>query len=53
MCVCLRAELAEIGFAFCTESLEAKLQKHKETAVEDLTGETPATQQTGPGRPDR
>ncbi|XP_077956235.1 tetratricopeptide repeat protein 19, mitochondrial isoform X2 [Gasterosteus aculeatus] len=37
-----KAELAEIGFAFCTESLEAKLQKHKETAVEDLTEEQEA-----------
>ncbi|XP_037314080.2 tetratricopeptide repeat protein 19, mitochondrial [Pungitius pungitius] len=37
-----KAELAEIGFRFCTESLEAKLQKHKETAVEDLTEEQEA-----------
>ncbi|KAM8850158.1 tetratricopeptide repeat protein 19, mitochondrial isoform 2-T2 [Spinachia spinachia] len=37
-----KAELAEIGFRFCTESLEVKLQKHKETAVEDLTEEQEA-----------
>lgn len=40
MCVCLRAELAEHGFRFCTESLEAKLKKQKETPPEEQTGES-------------
>ncbi|XP_034412310.1 tetratricopeptide repeat protein 19, mitochondrial isoform X1 [Cyclopterus lumpus] len=37
-----KAELAEHGFRFCSESLEAKLQKHKETAAEDQTEEQEA-----------
>ncbi|KAM6920167.1 tetratricopeptide repeat protein 19, mitochondrial [Lycodopsis pacificus] len=37
-----KAELAEHGFRFCTESLEAKLQKHKETPAEDRTEEQEA-----------
>ncbi|XP_068565352.1 tetratricopeptide repeat protein 19, mitochondrial isoform X2 [Cebidichthys violaceus] len=37
-----KTELAEHGFRFCTESLEAKLQKHKETAAEDRTEEQEA-----------
>lgn len=34
----MRAELAEHGFRFCTESLEVKLEKHKELG-EEPTGE--------------
>ncbi|XP_022073004.1 tetratricopeptide repeat protein 19, mitochondrial isoform X1 [Acanthochromis polyacanthus] len=34
-----RAELAEHGFRFCTESLEAKLEKHKELQEDEQTGE--------------
>ncbi|XP_075933622.1 tetratricopeptide repeat protein 19, mitochondrial isoform X2 [Anarhichas minor] len=37
-----KAQLAEHGFRFCTESLEAKLQKHKETPAEDRTEEQEA-----------
>ena len=43
MCVCvcvLRPELAEHGFRFCMESLEAKLEKQKEIPAEEQTGET-------------
>lgn len=32
-----KAELAEHGFRFCTESLEAKLQKQKDVSAEDRT----------------
>lgn len=34
-----RAELAEHGFRFCTESLEAKLEKHKELQEDEQTEE--------------
>ncbi|KAF7221787.1 transcript variant X1 [Nothobranchius furzeri] len=34
-----KLELAEHGFMFCTESLEAKLEKHKELSEEEKTGE--------------
>ncbi|XP_042338526.1 tetratricopeptide repeat protein 19, mitochondrial-like, partial [Plectropomus leopardus] len=34
-----KAELAEHGFRFCTESLEAKLQKQKETPADESTEE--------------
>ena len=37
---CLRLDLAEHGFRFCTESLEAKLEKQKDLAAEQQTGET-------------
>lgn len=37
-----KAELAEHGFRFCTESLEAKLQKQKETPEEETTEEDEA-----------
>lgn len=37
-----KAELAEHGFRFCTESLETKLLKQKETAAEDQTEEQEA-----------
>lgn len=40
MCVCVRAELAEHGFRFCTESLEAKLEKQKSIPAEEQTGES-------------
>ncbi|MEQ2205143.1 hypothetical protein XENOCAPTIV_026593, partial [Xenoophorus captivus] len=33
------AELAEHGFRFCMESLEAKLEKHKELPEDEKTGE--------------
>lgn len=39
LCV-LRAELAEHGFRFCMESLEAKLEKQKEIPAEEQTGAT-------------
>lgn len=35
----MRAELAEHGFRFCMESLEVKLEKHKELLGEEPTGE--------------
>ncbi|XP_023267804.1 tetratricopeptide repeat protein 19, mitochondrial isoform X2 [Seriola lalandi dorsalis] len=35
-----KAELAEHGFRFCTESLEAKLEKQKDESAEQQTGET-------------
>ncbi|XP_078101447.1 tetratricopeptide repeat protein 19, mitochondrial, partial [Sander vitreus] len=37
-----KAELAEHGFRFCLESLEAKLQNQKETGSEELTEEQEA-----------
>lgn len=37
-----KAELAEHGFRFCTESLKAKLQRHKEADAEDQTEEQEA-----------
>ncbi|XP_054483451.1 tetratricopeptide repeat protein 19, mitochondrial [Anoplopoma fimbria] len=37
-----KAELAEHGFRFCTESLGAKLQKQKESAAEEQTEEQEA-----------
>ncbi|XP_039672887.1 LOW QUALITY PROTEIN: tetratricopeptide repeat protein 19, mitochondrial [Perca fluviatilis] len=37
-----KVELAEHGFRFCLESLEAKLQNQKETAAEELTEEQEA-----------
>lgn len=47
----MRAELAEHGFRFCTQSLEAKLKKQEETPVEEQTGEprSPAQQQPTAG----
>ncbi|XP_041659592.1 tetratricopeptide repeat protein 19, mitochondrial-like [Cheilinus undulatus] len=39
LCLCLRTELAEHGFRFCTESLEAKLQKQLEVPAEEQTEE--------------
>ncbi|XP_041956422.1 tetratricopeptide repeat protein 19, mitochondrial [Alosa alosa] len=32
-------ELAEHGFQFCTESLEAKIEKHKDLSLEELSDE--------------
>uniref|UniRef100_A0A1A8DAJ1 Tetratricopeptide repeat domain 19 n=1 Tax=Nothobranchius kadleci TaxID=1051664 RepID=A0A1A8DAJ1_NOTKA len=37
-----KLELAEHGFTFCTESLEAKLEKHKELPEEEKTEEQEA-----------
>uniref|UniRef100_A0A8C6LF46 Tetratricopeptide repeat domain 19 n=1 Tax=Nothobranchius furzeri TaxID=105023 RepID=A0A8C6LF46_NOTFU len=37
-----KLELAEHGFMFCTESLEAKLEKHKELSEEEKTEEQEA-----------
>lgn len=37
--VLLRAELAEHGFRFCMESLEAKLQKEAALKEEERTGQ--------------
>lgn len=45
--MCLRVELAEHGFRFCTESLEAKLKKQKETPAEEQAGETRWTRTRG------
>lgn len=36
----MRAELAEHGFRFCTESLEAKLEKQKLIPADEHTGES-------------
>lgn len=36
--VLARNELAEHGFQFCTESLEAKIEKHKDLSPEELSG---------------
>lgn len=33
-----RNELAEHGFQFCTESLEAKIDKHKDLSQDELSG---------------
>ncbi|XP_054882247.1 tetratricopeptide repeat protein 19, mitochondrial-like isoform X2 [Poeciliopsis prolifica] len=40
-----KAELAEHGFRFCVESLEAKLEKHKKQPEDEKTGETEETEQ--------
>ena len=41
----MRVELAEHGFRFCTESLEAKLEKYQELQEDEKTGETEVRQE--------
>jgi len=46
-----RTELAEHGYRFCTESLEAKLQQHQDSPPDHQSGESdqPGSDQSGTG----